>query len=151
MGALKGMPRAPTGPRKGAGRPKKPPGAPVDHRLSDAMKAAIDVMVTDNLSRKDAAEKAGISDDAIRKAMEENPLARRYYEDQVRSFVQCLRHEAAHALRNELKGRTPRRALRPPGRCSATTWSRHHRKRRRRPVSQSSLSSGPKGCHWPGQ
>jgi hypothetical protein len=36
--------------------------------------------------------------------MKVSPLARLYYEDQVRTFVRCLRHEAAHALRKELNG-----------------------------------------------
>jgi hypothetical protein len=55
VAAVKALPKAPGPPRKGAGRPKKPRGAPVDHRVSDALKAAIDVMVTDNLSRNEAA------------------------------------------------------------------------------------------------
>jgi hypothetical protein len=51
--------------KRKAGRPKKPAGAPVDHRLSDAMKAAIELLVSDNLSRKEASEAAGISEDSI--------------------------------------------------------------------------------------
>jgi hypothetical protein len=66
--------------------------------------------------------------------MKVSPLARLYYEDQVRTFVRCLRHEAAHALRKELNG--PNAAARVAAARTLLGDAWHHRRRRRRPRSQ---------------
>jgi hypothetical protein len=59
-------------------------------------------MVGENLSRKDAAKQVGMTDQAVRIALRDNPLARNFYTEEVRSFVNATRHEAAHVLRNEM-------------------------------------------------
>jgi hypothetical protein len=58
-------------PRK-RGRPRKAPGEPVDHRLTPKVAIAIRAIVEDNLSRAEAAKVAGLTDDAVRKAMKDN-------------------------------------------------------------------------------
>jgi hypothetical protein len=95
--------RGPGRPRK-RGRPKKAPGAPTDHRLTPKVRIAIEAIVQDNLSRAEAAKLAGLTDDALRKAMKGNPVAREFYTSEVRALMQFAKAKAAHALIKELNG-----------------------------------------------
>jgi hypothetical protein len=72
--------------------------------MSDAVKFAITRMVEDDLSRKDAAKAAGLTDDALRKAMQGNPQVRAFYVSAVRELLQCTKHHAVHVLRKEMTG-----------------------------------------------
>jgi len=95
--------RGPGRPRK-RGRPKKAPGAPVDHRLTPKIRTAILAIVEDGKPRADAAKLAGLTDDAVRKAMRDNPVAREFYMNEVRALMQFAKAKAAHALIKELDG-----------------------------------------------
>jgi hypothetical protein len=97
------MTRGPGRHRK-VGRPKKAPGAPVDNKLSPKMRIAILAIVEDNLPRADAAKVAGLTDDAIRKAMRDNSAVREFYSSEVRALLRFAKAKAAHALINELTG-----------------------------------------------
>lgn len=90
-------------PRK-RGRPKKAPGAPTDHRLTPKVQIAIEAIVQDNLSRAEAAQLAGLTDDALRKAMRDNPVARAFYSSEVKALLNFTRAKAVHALIKELDG-----------------------------------------------
>jgi hypothetical protein len=90
--------------RKGPGRPKKAPGTPVDHRLSSGMKTAIEHWVATDCARLEAAEAGGVTEDGLKRALKSNPLARQFYDAEVRSFVNGQRHRAAHALVREMSG-----------------------------------------------
>jgi hypothetical protein len=68
--------------------------------MSDAVKSAITSMVEDDLSRKEA----GLTDDALRKAMQANPQARAFYVSAVRELIICTKHHAVHVLRKEMTG-----------------------------------------------
>jgi hypothetical protein len=94
--------RGPGRPKK-RGRPKKPPGAPVDHRLTPRVKAAIAAMVADNLSIREAAAAGGLSADRLHKAMKEPP-AMSFYAAEVKALQTCAKHQAVHTLIAELKG-----------------------------------------------
>jgi hypothetical protein len=95
--------RGPGRPRK-RGRPKKAPGEPVDHRLTPKIRIAILAIVEDNAPRAHAAKLAGLTDDAVRKAMKDNPAAREFYTNEVRALMQFAKAKAAHALIKELDG-----------------------------------------------
>jgi hypothetical protein len=90
-------------PRK-VGRPKKAPGEPTDHRLSPKMAIAISAIVEDNMPRAEAAKLAGLTDDAIRKAMRDNAAARQFYIAEVKALMTFAKAKAAHALIAELTG-----------------------------------------------
>jgi hypothetical protein len=89
--------------RRKVGRPRKKLGEPVDHRLTPKMRAAIEVMIDDGLTIEEAANAAGITSSAIRKAMK-HPPAREFYVTSLRALLNCTKHLAAHALIKELKG-----------------------------------------------
>jgi hypothetical protein len=95
--------RGPGRPRK-VGRPKKAPGAPVDNKLTPRMRIAIAAIVEDNLPRKEAAKIAGLSDDAVRKAMRDNLAARAYYTASVRQLIEFTKARAVHTLIKEMSG-----------------------------------------------
>jgi hypothetical protein len=95
--------RGPGRPRK-VGRPKKAPGAPVDNKLTPRMRIAIAAIVEDNLPRKEAAKIAGLSDDAVRKAMRDNLAARTYYTASVRQLIEFTKARAVHTLIKEMSG-----------------------------------------------
>jgi hypothetical protein len=95
--------RGPGRPRK-RGRPKKAPGDPVDHRLTPKIRTAILAIVEDGKTRVEAAKLAGLTDDAVRKAMKDNPAARDFYMSEVRALMQFAKAKAAHALIKELDG-----------------------------------------------
>jgi hypothetical protein len=97
------MSRGPGRPRK-RGRPRKALGAPVDNKLSPKMRIAILAIVEDNASRADAAKVAGLTDDAIRKAMRDNAAVREFYSSEVRALLRFAKAKAAHALIAELTG-----------------------------------------------
>jgi hypothetical protein len=86
------------------GRPKKAPGDPVDHRLTPKIQTAILAIVEENKSRTEAAKIAGLTDDAVRKAMRDNPAARAFYAAEVKALMNFAKAKAAHALINELTG-----------------------------------------------
>jgi hypothetical protein len=90
-------------PRK-VGRPRKAPGDPVDHKLTPKMQIAILAIVEDNKSRAEAAKLAGLTDDAVRKAMRDNSAARAFYASEVKALMNFAKAKAAHALIKELDG-----------------------------------------------
>lgn len=59
--------RRPGRPRK-RGRPRKAPGAPVEHRLTPRVRATIEAMVANNLAMKEAAKAAGVTANWLYKA-----------------------------------------------------------------------------------
>jgi hypothetical protein len=89
--------------RRKVGRPKKKPGEPVEHRLTPKVRAAIIAMIEDSLTVEEAAAVAGLTRDAIYKAMR-NPPVREFYTSELRALLHCTKHLAAHALIRELKG-----------------------------------------------
>jgi hypothetical protein len=95
--------RAPGRPRK-RGRPRKQPGELVDHRLTPKMRIAILAIVEDNKPRAEAAKIAGLTDDAVRKAMRDNAAARAFYASEVKALLTLAKAKAAHALIKELDG-----------------------------------------------
>lgn len=90
-------------PRK-VGRPKKEPGAPVDHKLTPKMQIAILAIVEDNKPRAEAAKLAGLTEDAVRKGMRDNSAARAFYAAEVKALMNFAKAKAAHALIKELDG-----------------------------------------------
>jgi hypothetical protein len=97
------MKRGPGRPRK-RGRPRKEPGALVDHRLTPKMRIAILAIVEDNKPRAEAAKIAGLTDDAVRKAMRENAASRAFYASEVKALMNFAKAKAAHTLIKELDG-----------------------------------------------
>src|SRR5579883_1056163 len=95
--------RGPGRPRK-VGRPKKAPGEPTDHRLTPKMRLAILAIVEDGKSRAEAAKLAGLTDDAVRMGMKDNPAAREFYASEVKALLHFAKAKAAHALIKELDG-----------------------------------------------
>jgi hypothetical protein len=93
-----------SGRRRKPGRPRKEPGAPVDNRLTPKIEIAIRAIVEDNLSRAEAAKVAGLTDDAVRKAMRDNVAARSFYTAEVRALMTFAKSRAAHAIIKELDG-----------------------------------------------
>ena len=92
------------GRRRRVGRPRKQPGAPVDHRLTPKVRIAILAIVEDNKSVAEAAAVARLTTSAIRKAMRDNSAARDFYVSELRALLHCAKAKAAHALINELDG-----------------------------------------------
>src|SRR5882724_7259135 len=97
------MTRGPGRPRK-LGRPRKKPGEPVAHKILPKMQVAILATVEDNKTRAEAAKIAGLTEDAIRKAMRDNGAVREFYSSQVKALMNFAKAKAAHALIDELKG-----------------------------------------------
>ena len=97
------MKRGPGRPRK-RGRPRKQPGELVDHRLTPKMRIAILAIVEDGKSRADAAKLAGLTDDAVRKAMRDNSAARDFYNSELKALMHFAKAKAAHTLIKELDG-----------------------------------------------
>ena len=89
--------------KRKVGRPRKKPGAPVEHRLTPKVRDAIIAMVEDGMKVEDAAKSAGLTLSAIYKAMK-NPPARQFYIQELRALLHTTKHLAAHALINELTG-----------------------------------------------
>ena len=90
-------------PRK-RGRPRKQPGELVDHRLTPKMRIAILEIVENNTPRAEAAKIAGLTDDAVRKAMRDNAASRAFYASEVKALLNFAKAKAAHALIKELDG-----------------------------------------------
>jgi hypothetical protein len=90
--------------RRKAGRPRKAPGEAIDHRLTPKIQVAITAIVEQNLPRAEAAKLAGLTDDAVRKAMRDNAAARAFYASEVKALMNFAKAKAAHALINELTG-----------------------------------------------
>jgi hypothetical protein len=95
--------RKPGRPSK-AGRPRKAPGEPVDHRLTPKIRVAILAIVEENKTRAEAAKLAGLTEDAVRKAMRDNSAAREFYASEVKALLHFAKAKAAHALIKELDG-----------------------------------------------
>jgi hypothetical protein len=75
-------------PRK-PGRPRKAPGEPVDHRLTPKVRIAILAIVEDGKTIAEAATVAGLTKDAIRKAMRDNSAARDFYVSELGALIYC--------------------------------------------------------------
>ena len=68
------------------------------------MKLAIAAIVEDNLPRAEAAKIAGLTEDAVRKAMRDNSAARTYYSAAVKELMTFTKARAVHTLIKELTG-----------------------------------------------
>jgi hypothetical protein len=68
------------------------------------MRIAVQAIVESNMSRAEAAKVAGLTEDAIRKAMRDNSAARQFYVDELKALMTCAKAQAAHALIKELTG-----------------------------------------------
>jgi hypothetical protein len=90
--------------KRKVGRPKKAPGEPVDHRLTPKVRVAILAIVEDGKSRAEAAKLAGLTDDAVRKAMRDNTAAREFYVSEVRALMTFAKASAVRTLIKELDG-----------------------------------------------
>jgi hypothetical protein len=84
--------------------PKSGQGEPIDHRLTPRVRTAIETIVQDNKPRAEAAKLAGLTDDALRKALKDNPVAREFYTSELRALMDFAKARAAHALIKELDG-----------------------------------------------
>lgn len=62
------------------------------------MRVAILAIVEDGKSPADAVKVAGLTPDAIRKAMHDNSAARQFYVDELKALMTCGKAQAAHAL-----------------------------------------------------
>jgi len=76
----------------------------VDHRLTPKMRTAILAIVEDGKSRAEAAKVAGLTEDAIRKAMRDNSAARGFYNNELKLLLHCAKAKAVHTLIKELDG-----------------------------------------------
>jgi hypothetical protein len=92
------------GRRRKPGRPRKQPGAPVDHRLTPKVRIAILAIVEEAKSVKDAAAVAGLTRDALHKSMRDNPVARAFYSSELKALMHFAKAKAAHCLIKELDG-----------------------------------------------
>jgi hypothetical protein len=90
--------------KAGPGRPRKDAGDGVDHRVTPKMESAIRGIVEDNLSRAEAAKLAGLSDEAVRKAIRENPAVRALYSAALKELREFAKAKALHTLINECDG-----------------------------------------------
>jgi hypothetical protein len=86
------------------GRPRKKPGDVVAHKILPKMQIAITAIVEQNLPRAEAAKIAGLTEDAIRKAMRDNGAVRAFYSAAVKALMTFAKAKAAHALITELTG-----------------------------------------------
>ncbi|TYL83622.1 hypothetical protein [Bradyrhizobium cytisi] len=68
------------------------------------MRIAIIAIVEENKPRAEAAKMAGLTEDAVRKAMRDNAAAREFYASEVKALLSFARAKAAHALIAELTG-----------------------------------------------
>ena len=85
------------------GRPRKPPGAPVDHKLTPRMRTAIIALVETGKDMEAAAAEAGLTANAIYKAMRHAP-AREFYNAELKLLLTAAKAKAAHTLIKELDG-----------------------------------------------
>jgi hypothetical protein len=83
---------------------RKALGEPTDHRLTPRVRTAIEAIVHENKPRAEAAKLAGLTDDALRKSLKNNPAAREFYASEVKALLHFAKAKAAHALINELDG-----------------------------------------------
>jgi hypothetical protein len=67
------------------------------------MRVAILAIVEDNKPRAEAAKITGLTDDAVRKGMKDNPVAREFYTSELRALMDFAKARAAHALIKELE------------------------------------------------
>jgi hypothetical protein len=86
------------------GRPRNAPGTAVDNKLTPRMELAITAIVQDNKSRDEAAKLAGLTPDAIRKAMRNNSAARAFYNSELKELRNFAKSIALHALIAECTG-----------------------------------------------
>ncbi len=68
------------------------------------MRIAILAIVEDGKSPAAAATAAGLTKEAIRKAMRDNSAARDFYTSELKALMYCAKAKAAHALIKELDG-----------------------------------------------
>src|SRR5258708_40373294 len=68
------------------------------------MRLAILAIVEDGKSPAAAAPAAGLTKEAIRKAMRDNSAARDFYTSELKALMYCAKAKAAHALIKELDG-----------------------------------------------
>jgi hypothetical protein len=68
------------------------------------VRTAIEAIVQDNKKRAEAAKLAGLTDDALRKAMKDNSAARSFYSAEVKALMTFSKAQAVHTLIKELDG-----------------------------------------------
>jgi hypothetical protein len=85
------------------GRPRKPQGAPVAHKLTPRMRTAIIALVETGKDMEAAAAEAGLTPNAIYKAMRHAP-AREFYNAELKLLLTAAKAKAAHTLIKELDG-----------------------------------------------
>ena len=85
------------------GRPRKPPGTPVDHKLTPRMRTAIIALVETGKDMEAAAAEAGLTPNAIYKAMH-HASAREFYNAELKLLLTAAKAKAAHTLIKELDG-----------------------------------------------
>jgi hypothetical protein len=89
--------------KRKAGRPRKPPGAPVDHKLTPRMREAIIALVETGKDMEAAAAVAGLTPGAIYRALKNAPV-REFYLAELKLLLTAAKAKAAHALIRELDG-----------------------------------------------
>jgi hypothetical protein len=85
------------------GRRPKSAGEPV-RVVTTKMKAVIDVWVDEDLTRAEAAKHGGLTESALRKAMQHRP-AQQYYQQRVKQLADGSRHKAVHTLLRVMEGK----------------------------------------------
>ena len=89
--------------KRKSGRPRKPSGAPVEHKLTPRMREAIIALVETGKDMEAAAAEAGLTPNAIYKSMRHAP-AREFYNAELKLLLTAAKAKAAHALIRELDG-----------------------------------------------
>jgi hypothetical protein len=89
--------------RRRGGRPRKPVGAPVEHRMTPRVKQAVSEMVECGLTVQQAADIAGLTASGLYKALRLPPV-QDHYVAELRALRLSLKSRALHALAKELDG-----------------------------------------------
>jgi hypothetical protein len=89
--------------KRKSGRPRKPSGAPVEHKLTPRMREAIIALVETGKDMEAAAAEAGLTPGAIYRALKTAP-AREFYNAELKLLLTAAKAKAAHALIRELDG-----------------------------------------------
>lgn len=89
--------------KRKVGRPRKPPGAPVEHTLTPRMRVAIIALVETGKDMDAAAAEAGLTAGAIYRALKRAPV-REFYLAELKLLLTAAKARAAHALIRELTG-----------------------------------------------
>jgi hypothetical protein len=89
--------------KRRVGRPSKPHGAPVEHKLTPKMRLAIIALVENGENMDQAAASAGLTKDAIYRALK-NPPVRQFYHAELKLLLTAAKAKAVHSLIKELDG-----------------------------------------------